>query len=210
MTNEALVKICGVTDIMTAHIVEQAGADLIGFVFAKSKRQVTPKVAKTISQSLETSIKTVGVFVDCPKDTVEQIARDVGLDYVQLHGSETPAEIMDYNVPAIKALKLTTKEDLTQLTAYDKVCAYLLVDGPMPGSGETFDWTWLSEMFFHTPLLLAGGLNVDNLDAAKRLATISGFDVSSGVETEGKKDHQKITAFINKAKGREQYVSTTK
>lgn len=210
MTKLPLVKICGVTDITAAHVVEQAGADFIGFVFAKSKRQVTPTVAKTIIQSLDTSIKTVGVFVDHPKDTVEKIARDVGLDYVQLHGSETPAEILDYTVPVIKALTLTTKADLTQLTAYDGKCAYVLVDGSVPGSGETFNWAWLSETLLQTPLLLAGGLNIDNLDAAKRLTAISGFDVSSGVETEGKKDHQKITAFINKAKGREKYVSTTK
>lgn len=210
MTKLPLVKICGVTDIMAAHVVEQAGADFIGFVFAKSKRQVTPTVAKTIIQSLDTSIKTVGVFVDHPKDTVEQIVRDVGLDYVQLHGSETPAEILDYTVPVIKALTLTTKEDVTQLTAYDEICAYVLVDGPVPGSGEAFNWAWLSETKLTTPLLLAGGLNIDNLDAAKRLTAISGFDVSSGVETEGIKDHQKITDFIDKAKGREKYVSTTK
>jgi phosphoribosylanthranilate isomerase len=148
--------------------------------------------------------------VDHPKDTVEQIARDVGLDYVQLHGSETRAEILDYTVPVIKALTLTTKKDLTQLTAYDEICAYLLVDGPVPGSGEAFDWAWLSETKLTTPLLLAGGLNVDNLDAAKQVTAISGFDVSSGVETEGIKDHQKITDFIDKAKGREKYVSTTK
>ena len=209
MTKLPLVKICGVTDIMAARVVEQAGADFIGFVFAKSKRQVTPTVAKTIIQSLDTSIKTVGVFVDHPKDTVEQIARDVGLDYVQLHGSETPAEILDYTVPVIKALTLTTKEDVTQLTAYDEICAYVLVDGPVPGSGEAFDWAWLSETKLTTPLLLAGGLNVDNLDAAKQVTVISGFDVSSGVETEGIKDHQKITDFIDKAKGREKYVSTT-
>ncbi|MGM0522864.1 MAG: phosphoribosylanthranilate isomerase [Bacillota bacterium] len=210
MNNLPLVKICGVTDSETARVVEQSGADFIGFVFAESKRQVTPKAAKTIIQSLETSIKTVGVFVDYPKDTVEQIARDVGLDYVQLHGSETLAEIKDYSIPVVKALTLTTKEDVTQLTAYDEICVYVLVDGPMPGSGETFDWAWLSETKLTTPLLLAGGLNVDNLNVAKRLTAISGFDVSSGVETDGKKDHQKITAFIDKAKGREKYVSTTK
>ncbi len=210
MTNLPLVKICGVTDSETARVVEQADADFIGFVFAESKRQVSPEVTKKIIQSLETSIKTVGVFVDCPKDTVEQIVRDVGLDYVQLHGSETPAEIESYNVPCIKALKLKTEDDVKQLAAYDKTCAYLLVDSPVPGSGESFDWAWLKETTLHTPLLLAGGLSVDNLDAAKQLTAISGFDVSSGVETKGKKDHQKITAFIDKAKGRENHVSTTK
>lgn len=210
MNKEPLVKICGVTDRQTANVVEQSGADFIGFVFAKSKRQVTPDVAKTLIHSLETSIKTVGVFVDCPKDTVEQLASDMGLDYVQLHGSETPAELATYQVPCIKALKLQTADDVKHLKAYDGVCDYLLVDGALPGSGESFDWTWLTDIDLHTPVLLAGGLTVDNLNAAKQLNNVSGFDVSSGVETEGKKDHHKISAFIDKAKGRGKHVSTTK
>lgn len=210
MSNTPLVKICGVTDQQTANVVERSGADFIGFVFAKSKRQVTPAQAKTIIQSLDTSIKTVGVFVDLSKNTVEKIAEEVGLDYVQLHGSETPDELKTYNVPCIKALKLTTAEDVKQLIDYDRVCDYLLVDGPVPGSGEKFDWDWLSGSSLHTPLLLAGGLTSGNLDAAKHLSAISGFDVSSGVETAGKKDHQKIIAFIDQAKGRGKHVSTTK
>jgi phosphoribosylanthranilate isomerase len=210
MSNTSLVKICGVTDVETARVVEQSGADFIGFVFAESKRKVTPDVVKKIIQSLQTSIKTVGVFVDTPKNMVEQIARDVGLDFVQLHGSETPEDVKDYDIPCIKALKLKTADDAKQLIAYDETCAYLLVDSSVPGSGEPFDWTWLQETTLHTPLLLAGGLNIDNLDRAKQVKAISGFDVSSGVETDGKKDHQKITAFIDKAKGRGKHVSTTK
>lgn len=198
-----LVKICGVTDRKTAQIVERSGADFIGFIFAKSKRQLTPKKAKGIIDALETNIKTVGVFVDQERKEVEALAASVGLDYVQLHGHESPEEVARYRVPCIKALTLTSQADVEKLKAYERSCAYLLVDGALPGSGEAFDWSWLEAIDVQTPLLLAGGLHPQNIHLARQLKGINGFDVSSGVETDGIKDENKIISFIKQAKGRE-------
>ncbi|GEN57565.1 N-(5'-phosphoribosyl)anthranilate isomerase [Halolactibacillus alkaliphilus] len=198
-----LVKICGITDQKTARLVEHSGADFIGFIFAKSKRQLTPKKAKGIIEALETNIKTVGVFVDQERTEVEALAEAVGLDFVQLHGSESPEEVAKYRVPCIKALTLTSKEGVDKLKAYEPYCQYLLVDGAIPGAGEVFDWSWLKALNLQVPLLLAGGLNTQNITLARQLKGIDGFDVSSGVETDGIKDENKIISFIKQAKGRE-------
>lgn len=198
-----LVKICGITDQKTARFVERSGADFIGFVFAKSKRQITPEKAKEIIEALETNIKTVGVFVDQERTDVEALVADIGLDFVQLHGSESKEEVAKYRVPCIKALTLTSKEDVDKLKAYAPYCQYLLVDGAIPGTGEVFDWSWLEAVDVKIPLLLAGGLNTQNITLARQLKGIDGFDVSSGVETDGKKDETKISSFIKQAKGRE-------
>lgn len=207
--SKPVVKICGIEDRDTAHIVEISGADMIGFVFAKSNRQILPNEAKDIIASLTTKIKTVGVFVNSSVETIKRIVLETGIDYVQLHGEETVEDIIKLNLPTIKAITVRKQEDLQHLKIYDTVCDYLLVDGPLPGSGETFDWSFLSHLSVKTPIILAGGLSLENINQAKTINTISGFDVSSGVETNGQKDHQKIKDFITKAKGRNHDVSTT-
>lgn len=198
-----LVKICGVTHVSAALAASQAGADMIGFVFAKSKRQVTIQQAKEISTVLPRQLKKVGVFVDAPLEDVEQITRLVGLDSVQLHGSEPPDYCGKMSVPVIKAFQIKSSADLQQVINYP--CAYYLLDSPkgqyQGGNGKRFDWhlaKFLPDV--HNKIILAGGLDCGNVKQAINLVNPIGVDVSSGVETNGNKDLNKIASFIKEAK----------
>lgn len=201
-----LVKICGVTNVSAALVASQAGADMIGFVFAKSKRKVTIQQAKDISAVLPRQLKKVGVFVDAPLEDVEQITRMVGLDNVQLHGSESPAYCEKISVPVIKAFQIKDIADLQQVTNYR--CAYYLLDSPkgqyQGGNGKRFDWK-LTKFLpdspdVHDKIILAGGLDCGNVKQAMKVVNPIGVDVSSGVETNGNKDSNKIASFIKEVK----------
>ena len=197
-----LVKICGLTTYQDAIATTEAGADLIGFVFAQSKRQVTVEQVDQIQRQLPDHVKKVGVFVDAPIHIVNQIARLVRLDYVQLHGRESVSTCLKSEVPVIKALSLQTADSLEQVLDYLPVVDYLLLDGPKPGSGQTFDWHLIESIpLARDKMILAGGLTADNVDRAIQEASPIGVDVSSGVETNGKKDLIKIKQFIQIAKG---------
>lgn len=197
-----LVKICGLTTYQDAIATTEAGADLIGFVFAQSKRQVTVEQVDQIQRQLPDHVKKVGVFVDTPIHIVNQIARLVRLDYVQLHGRESVSTCLKSEVPVIKALSLQTADSLEQVLDYLPVVDYLLLDGPKPGSGQTFDWHLIESIpLARDKMILAGGLTADNVDRAIQEASPIGVDVSSGVETNGKKDLIKIKQFIQIAKG---------
>ena len=197
-----LVKICGLTTYQDAIATTEAGADLIGFVFAQSKRQVTVDQVDQIQRQLPDYVKKVGVFVDTPIHIVNQIARLVRLDYVQLHGRESVSTCLKSEVPVIKALSLQTADSLEQVLDYLPVVDYLLLDGPKPGSGQTFDWHLIESIpLARDKMILAGGLTADNVDRAIQEASPIGVDVSSGVETNGKKDLIKIKQFIQIAKG---------
>lgn len=197
-----LVKICGLTTYQDAIATTEAGADLIGFVFAQSKRQVTVEQVDQIQRQLPDHVKKVGVFVDAPIHIVNQIARLVRLDYVQLHGRESVSTCLKSEVPVIKALSLQTADSLEQVLDYLPVVDYLLLDGPKPGSGQTFDWRLIESIpLARDKMILAGGLTADNVDRAIQEASPIGVDVSSGVETNGKKDLIKIKQFIQIAKG---------
>ncbi|GAA4077437.1 phosphoribosylanthranilate isomerase [Amphibacillus indicireducens] len=197
-----LVKICGLTSYQEAIAATEAGADLIGFVFAQSKRQVTVEQVDQIQRQLPDHVKKVGVFVDTPIHIVNQIARLVKLDYVQLHGKESILTCLKSEVPVIKALSLQGTDSLEQVLDYLPVVDYLLLDGPKPGSGQTFDWRLIESIpLARDKMILAGGLTADNVDRAIQEAIPIGVDVSSGVETNGKKDLIKIKQFIQIAKG---------
>lgn len=197
-----LTKVCGITTIEAAQVVEQAGADFIGFVFAPSKRRISPHNAAAISSSLSPSIKKVGVFVNESKENIQYIAKKVGLDYIQLHGDETATFAKSLQLPIIKAFSIDAVHAST-IRAFP--CAYYLIDSPAEkyrgGSGKTFDWNRLTTLQLdHTKLILAGGLSVKNVEDALKNVRPAGIDVSSGVETDGKKDSNKIEAFVNKVK----------
>ena len=197
-----LVKICGLTTYQDAIATTEAGADLIGFVFAQSKRQVTVEQVDQIQRQLPDYVKKVGVFVDTPIHIVNQIARLVRLDYVQLYGRESVSTCLKSEVPVIKALSLQTADSLEQVLDYLPVVDYLLLDGPKPGSGQTFDWRLIESIpLARDKMILAGGLTADNVDRVIQEASPIGVDVSSGVETNGKKDLIKIKQFIQIAKG---------
>jgi len=196
------VKICGITTPEAAQRAARAGADFIGFVFASSKRQITPEKAGGIISSLPASVQKVGVFVNESFDTIVQTAEKAGLDVIQLHGDEPPLFAEELPYPVIKAFRMG-KHNTSEIKAYP--CDFYLIDSPKGpnrgGNGTTFDWAQLAEWDLDPQkVILAGGLTPDNVQEAISAAGPSGVDVSSGVETDGRKDASKITQFIKHAK----------
>lgn len=195
------VKICGITDLKTAQIAINAGADAVGFVFAESKRQIEIAEAKKIIKSLPDSILKIGVFVNETKEIVESIFQEVGLTHLQLHGDETPEFCRSLRYPVVKALRVKSEKDVEKIAEYD--CDYILVDSPSGkyrgGNGTTFNWDLLNSKKIDN-LILAGGLTIDNVIPASSIVNPIMVDVSSGVETNGKKDEEKIKSFIKKVK----------
>ncbi|EOO26145.1 N-(5'-phosphoribosyl)anthranilate isomerase [Bacillus cereus BAG1X2-3] len=198
------VKICGITDVETAKSACEYGADALGFVFAESKRKITPKRAKEIIQELPANVLKIGVFVNESVEVIQKIAEECGLTHVQLHGSEDNHQIRRLNIPSIKALGVTSESDMKNAQTYE--ADYILFDSPREkfhgGNGKTFSWELLGHMpkELRKKTILAGGLNALNIEEAIRTVRPYMVDVSSGVEIEGKKDVEKIKQFIIKAK----------
>ncbi|QIW17751.1 phosphoribosylanthranilate isomerase [Bacillus thuringiensis] len=198
------VKICGITDMETAKRACEYGADALGFVFAESKRKITPKRAKEIIQKLPANVLKVGVFVNESVEVIQKIADECGLTHVQLHGDEDNHQIKRVNIPSIKSLGVISEDDMKNAQTYE--ADYILFDSPKEkfhgGNGKTFSWELLEHMpkELRKKTILAGGLNTLNIEEAIRTVQPYMVDVSSGVETEGKKDVEKIKQFIIKAK----------
>lgn len=198
------VKICGITDMETAKSACEYGADALGFVFAESKRKITPKRAKEIIQELPANVLKIGVFVNESVEVIQKIADECGLTHVQLHGDEDNYQIRKLNIPSIKSLGVTSESDMKNAQGYET--DYILFDSPKEkfhgGNGKTFSWELLGHMpkELRKKTILAGGLNALNIEEAIRTVRPYMVDVSSGVETEGKKDVEKIKQFIIKAK----------
>lgn len=200
------VKICGVKTAEDAQCAARCGADAIGLVFCDgSPRTVTAEQAKEIIADLPPFVSVVGLFMNTPKEQIEKVLSQVSLDIIQFHGKETQEECCSYGLPYIKAVPMRDSEMRGQdkLLEYQKLffdCKGFVVDSHAPGeaggSGEIFDWKILPKDF-SKPLLLAGGLNPDNVAQAIVEARPYCVDVSSGVESQkGVKDHDKIAAFI--------------
>ncbi|MFC4402770.1 phosphoribosylanthranilate isomerase [Gracilibacillus xinjiangensis] len=197
------VKICGLMNREAILTAVDAGTDFIGFVFAQSKRQVTKEKAAELAKYIPPNVKKVGVFVNEKLEVIQDIAREVGLDYIQLHGDESPAFCKEIGLPVIKAFHVASKEDLDNVASYE--CDYYLLDSPAGkyrgGNGEKFDWSITKEQdFLNKKILLAGGLHAENVEEAIQEVNPTGVDVSSGVETDSVKDLDKIRAFILAAK----------
>ncbi|HEF1902446.1 TPA: phosphoribosylanthranilate isomerase [Bacillus cereus] len=198
------VKICGITDVETAKSACEYGADALGFVFAESKRKITPKRAKEIIQELPANVLKIGVFVNESVEVIQKIADECGLTHVQLHGDEDNHQIRRLNIPSIKSLGVTSESDMKNAQGYE--ADYILFDSPKEkfhgGNGKTFSWELLGHMpkELQKKTILAGGLNALNIEEAIRTVRPYMIDVSSGVEIEGKKDVEKIKQFIIKAK----------
>lgn len=199
------VKICGITNLDDAWAAVEAGADALGFVFyPPSPRYVAPEQACGIIRALPPFVTTVGLFVDVPVETINDIAERCGLDRIQLHGHETPAFCNLVKQPVIKAFRMKGADSLAHLPHY-KVSAYLLdayVEGALPGgTGASFAWELAVEAKPYGPIILAGGLTPENVEGAIRQLCPYGVDVSTGVErSPGLKDHAKVRAFIARAK----------
>ncbi|WP_141527967.1 phosphoribosylanthranilate isomerase [Bacillus sp. AFS023182] len=198
------VKICGITDVETAKVACEYGADAIGFVFAKSKREITPERAKQIIDELPVDVMKVGVFVNESVEVIREIANDCGLTHVQLHGDEGNHHVKRLNIPSIKAIGVRSSEDIEHSPDYE--ADFLLFDSPKEkfhgGNGKTFSWQLLDDMpdEIRKKCILAGGLHIENIKEAIEIVKPYMVDVSSGVETDGRKDLEKIKQFIRKAK----------
>ena len=211
------VKMCGISKVETISAVVEAKPDYMGLVFAPSKRQVTVDQAKTLveelhkqytkrynngtEQSNNDEIKTVGVFVNETLDNLVTIAKETNLDAVQLHGDEDEAFIQSLkertNVEVWKAVQIRSAADAEAWI--DSSADMLLFDAyhkdERGGTGEVFDWSCLDE--FERPFMLAGGIDSTNVARAIRTVRPYGIDISSGIETDGVKDDEKIKAFTN-------------
>ncbi|MUK87933.1 phosphoribosylanthranilate isomerase [Ornithinibacillus sp. L9] len=200
------VKICGVKDSETVQGAVAAGVDYLGFMFAESKRKISMETAKELAAYVPKYVQKVGVFVNPTLDEVLSVMENVGLDMVQLHGDETPEFCNMIPVPVIKAFPIRSAEDIHRPKTYE--VDYYLFDSPggkyRGGSGMTFDWGLLAGIEIpREKVIVAGGLTPNNILAAKREINPAIVDVSSGVETDGVKDKEKIRAFIRAAKNEE-------
>lgn len=198
------VKICGITNREDALEAVDAGADALGFVFYMgSPRHISPDVARDIVKSIPPFVTTVGVFVDERGEEIERTMRYAAIDVAQLHGHETP-EVCPTGMRVIKAIRVKELIDLEPLKHY-RVSAFLLdtyTPESLGGTGQIFNWDIALAAREFGRIILAGGLNPDNVEKAVRWVRPYAVDVSSGVEEEkGKKDHKKIRLFIERAKG---------
>jgi len=210
------IKICGITHSIEIEYLNRYLPDYAGFVFAKSRRMVTAEKAAALSACLAQGIKKVGVFVDMEPAGAAAVAARVGLDVLQLHGSEdeeyirTLRPLLRLGTEIWKAVRVASHHAIDPLAASvtmpDSGLAptakadKLLLDSYMPGipggTGKTFDWTLASRFGSALPIILAGGLNPDNVKQAIEQVKPFAVDTSSGVEGEGIKDEYKLKAFI--------------
>ncbi len=183
------IKICGLTRECDIDFVNEAMPDYVGFVFAESKRRVTPEQALKLSKHLDKKITAVGVFVDSDPELINSLIESKVIHMAQLHGNESDEFISQISAPVIKAVRLGE--------SINRPADYLLFDSPRAGSGTAFDWSKLPQTT--TPFFLAGGINLNNISEAM-LFKPYGIDVSSGVETNGFKDREKIIEMVRRVR----------
>lgn len=196
------VKICGITRVEDGLAAARAGADAIGLVFVpRSARCVSAEQAVAICRALPPLISRVGLFMNCDTALVEEILKQVPLNWLQFHGNESPAFCQQFQRPWIKALAMRAGQP-PDMRPFDQADALLLdahAGSDLGGSGEVFDWSQIPSM--PRPWVLAGGLRPDNVAAACRQARPDAVDVSSGVETlPGIKDDNLVSQFIKAVK----------
>ena len=189
------VKICGLSTKGAVETAVSSGADYIGFVFAPSKRQVTLDQSAELATLIPSHIQKVGVFVSPSQSELLEAIEKVGLDLVQIHGQVADDLFADLPCSSIQAVQVDGNGHVPNSQA-----DYLLFDAPVAGSGQTFDWGQLDTKDLSQPFFIAGGLNEDNVEEAIQHFTPFAVDVSSGVETDGQKDHEKIRRFIERVK----------
>jgi phosphoribosylanthranilate isomerase len=209
------IKICGITDVDQALAAADCGVDYIGLVFASSRRQVSTQRAAQITEVLRTLPShpdIVGVFVNLPALEVNTISRLCHLDLVQLSGNETYEYCRNIDLPVIKAIHISNITSISDIITTIKVgsnimsgssLTYLLdsqIRNEFGGTGQTFDWQIAKVIAMHYSVIIAGGLTPNNVERLISEVNPWGVDVSSGVETNGKKDILKIRNFINNVK----------
>lgn len=200
----SLVKICGLKRSCDIDYANKYKPDYIGFVFAKSSRQVIPQQAEILKEKLSKDIKTVGVFVNEPIENIAMLCNKNIIDVIQLHGDENNDYINQLkkltDKKIIKAVRVKSSEQVLQAEKLD--CDYLLLDAysknAYGGLGETFNWDIIPNLA--KPFFLAGGLNSDNVSQAIQTVQPYCVDLSSGAETDGFKDEEKIKLIIDKVR----------
>lgn len=193
------LKICGISRIRDVEAVNRLRPDYIGFVFAQSKRQVGASWAAVLKNALDRRIQAVGVFVNAPLGEVLKLADSGTIQLIQLHGDEDEAYIQELKsrsgAPVIKAVRVQNSEDIRRAEALP--CDYLLLDtytkGQYGGSGQVFDWSLIPPI--EKPFFLAGGICPENVPEALRCRPWC-LDVSSAVETDGRKDPEKMARMV--------------
>lgn len=200
------VKICGLMEEVHVKAAIDAGADAIGFVFAPSSRKISVEEAKRLAAMIPQSVLKIGVFVNASKEDLHQTYEAVGLDYIQLHGEESPEFIQSVGLPTIKAFSVKEIEDVRKALRYE--VDYYLFDAPglvyKGGSGIPFDWALLQNSGIQEEkLILAGGLHKENVREAIHHVKPGMVDVSSGVEKNKRKDERLIKAFIEAVRDEE-------
>ena len=206
-----MIKVCGMREAENIRAVEALGIDLMGFIFwPKSSRYVNERPAY-----LPTQCKRVGVFVNASIEEIMQKVQDYALDYIQLHGSESPEyaqrlrSVYGDSVAVIKAFNIATKEDLEATKSYEGLADYFLFDtkAQLPGgSGQQFDWSVLADYDGETPFLLSGGIGPDDAERVKSYyhPKCAGIDLNSRFElAPGLKDVKKLKEFIGKVTNHE-------
>jgi phosphoribosylanthranilate isomerase len=196
------IKICGITNIEDALLAADLGADALGFIFyPPSPRAIAADAARDIIAQLPPFVTTVGVFVDEDAAAVKELAAAVGLDWLQLHGRETPEYCQGLGRRVIKGFRIRDENSLAGLAAYRGAVQAFLLDtykkGQVGGTGETFNWDLAHQARKYGPIILAGGLTPENVAQAITTAQPQAVDVASGVEAApGKKDPERLRAFF--------------
>lgn len=198
MEEQTRIKICGLTRLEDIDAVNELKPEYVGFVFAKSRRQITKEHAVTLRRYLDPEIQAVGVFVNELPAIVAGYLEEGVIDLAQLHGSESEEYIHSLRFRTggelIKAFSIKTREDVEK--AKKSSADYILLDHGKGGTGESFDWSLIRNM--DRPYFLAGGLNAENVEQAILQTHPFAVDISSGVETDGVKDSKKITECIRR------------
>ena len=199
-------KVCGITTPREGTFAAKSGADAIGLVFAESPRRISVEEAREITAALPEGILKVGVFVNAEPAEVLRIAREVGLDYAQLHGDESPEDVNTVREGGLKVMKAVRVRGADSLAAMDDYGADLFLldawsEKARGGTGERFDWGLAKSLKGRGNIVVSGGLGPENVREAVRLLEPYGVDASSSLEdAPGKKNDERVRRFVSAAK----------
>jgi phosphoribosylanthranilate isomerase len=195
------IKICGITNLEDARFAVNSGASALGFIFYdKSPRYILPETASQIAADLKGQVSFTGVFVNKTLDYIHAVKEEMGLNFIQLHGNETPEYCRAVQLPVIKVFRVAPDFDVETMRSYD-VHAFLFdtyEKGKPGGTGDIFNWNLIFDLQTDTPIILSGGLGVENILDAINAVCPSAVDVNSGVESKpGVKDEKKMKALFD-------------